>query len=153
MLLTSDRETTETPLLLKSFSFANSGVGVNDDRVVDETVLVSLDLADHVGLSLGGAVVVNNTKTTLESHVDGHLVFRDSVHRRRDEGGSESDALGDGRFKADLRGSEANVAREEQEVVVGQTTVLGCVHKLMDVETIPLLVLLENLKGLGVVKH
>ena len=38
MLLTSDRETTETPLLLKSFSFANSGVGVNDDRVVERAL-------------------------------------------------------------------------------------------------------------------
>ncbi|KAI6769888.1 hypothetical protein HG530_004517 [Fusarium avenaceum] len=146
-------ETTETPLLLQSLGLTNGGVAINDHRVEDETVLVTLDLADHVGLGLRRAVVVNNTKTTLESHVDGHLVLRDSVHRGRDEGGLEGDTLSDGRIERDFRGSEANVAGEEQEVIVGKTTVLGCIHKLVDVEAILHLVLLQHLEGCGEVEN
>jgi hypothetical protein len=140
----SNWETTETPLLLQSLGLANGGVAINDNGVEDETVLVTLDLADHVGLGFRRAVVVNNTKTTLESHVDGHLVLCDSVHRGRDEGGLEGDTLGDRRIERDFRGSEANVAGEEQEVIVGKTTVLGCIHKLVDVEAILHLVLIST---------
>lgn len=111
--LTSHRETTKAPFLLESLGITDGSIAVNDDRVEDETVLVSLDLADHVGLSLGGAVVVNDTKTTLESHVDGHLVLSDGIHGGREEGGLEGDALGDGSIETDFRGSKANVARKQ----------------------------------------
>lgn len=150
--LTSDGETTKAPFLLKSLGLADSGVAGNDDGVEDETVLVSLDLADHVGLSLGRAVVVNDTQTALESHVDGHLVLSDRVHGGRDEGGLEGDALGDGGIKSHRRGSKANVARQKEEIVVSEATVLGGVHQLVQVEAILLLVLTEHLEGATVVE-
>lgn len=150
--LTSNWETSEAPFLLKSLGLANSGVTADDNRVEDEAVLVTLHLADHVGLSIGRAVVVNNTQTTLESHVDGHLVLSDSVHGGGDEGSLERDALGDGRVEGDLRGREANVARQDKEVVVGQATVLGRVHKLLSVEAIARLVLSQHLQSGGVVE-
>jgi len=106
-LLTSDGEATETELLLEGNGLADGGLGGDDNGVEDETVLVALDLADHLGLLIGRAVVVNNTETTEESHVDGHVVLGDSVHGRREEGSLEGDALGDGRVKGDLVGGEA----------------------------------------------
>ena len=106
-LLTSDRETTEAPPLLQSLRLSDCGLGGDDDGVQDEAVLETLDLADHLGLLVGRAVVVNNTKTTEESHVDGHVVLGDGVHGRGEKGGLEGDALGDGRVKGDLVGGEA----------------------------------------------
>ena len=99
--LTSDGETTETPLLLESLRIADSGGTVDDNRLEDEAVLVALDLADHVGLCLGRAVVVNDAKTTLQGHMDGHLVLSDSVHGGRHKGSLESDSLGDRRVERD----------------------------------------------------
>lgn len=151
-ILTGDRETTETPLLLQCLSLTDGGVAVDDNGIEDEAVLVTLDLADHVGLGVGRAVVVNHTKTALESHVDGHLVLGDSVHGGRDEGRLKRNTLSDGGVERHLGGSEANVAREQQEVIVGQTAVLGRVHELVEVEAILGLVLVEHLQGGRVVE-
>lgn len=97
--------------------------------------------------------MVNDTQTSLESHVDSHLVLRDSVHGGRHEGSLESDALGDGGVECYLGGREANVARHQQEVIVRKTAVLGSIHELVDIETIGSLVFLEHIEGGGVVKH
>lgn len=150
--LTSNRETTETPLVLEGSGLGDGGSTVHDNGVVDEAVLVTLDLADHIGLRVGRAVVVDDTKTALQSHVDGHLILSHSVHRGGDKGSLESDALGDLGVKRDGGGGEADVAGEEEEIIVGQATVLGGVHELVDVKTIEGLVLLEHLKGIEVVK-
>lgn len=152
-VLTCDWETAETPLLLESLCLTESGVTGNDNRVEDEAVLITLHLANHVGLSIRGAVVVNDTETTLESHVNSHLVLSDSVHGRGHKRRLDGNALGDGGVKDHLRGREANVARQQQEVIVGQTTVLGRVHELMEIKAIVGLVLLEHLQGSGVVKR
>lgn len=152
MVLTCDGETTETPLLLESLGLTNGGVAVNDNGVKDEPVLVALDLANHVGLGLGGAVVVDDSKTALQSHMNGHLVLGNGVHGGRHEGGLESDTLGDGGIKRHLRGRKANVARQQQEVIIGQTAVLGRVHELVDVKAILGLVLVEHVEGGGVVE-
>lgn len=105
--LTSDWETTESPLLLQSPGFSDSCGWGNDDWVEDEAVLVALDLANHLGLVVGGAVVVDDTETSEESHVDGHVVLGDSVHRRGQEWGLEGDALGDWGVEVDSAGWEA----------------------------------------------
>lgn len=105
--LTSNGETAEAELLLESNGLADGGLGRNDDGVEDEAVLVTLDLADHLGLVVGGAVVVDNTKTTEESHVDGHVVLGDGVHGGGEKRSLQGDALGDGRVKGDLVGGEA----------------------------------------------
>lgn len=149
---TSDREATKAPFLLEGLGLANGGVAGNDDGVEDEAVFITLHLADHVGLLLGGAVVVDDTEATLKSHVNGHLVLSHSVHGRRDKGSLEGDALGDVGVEHDLGGGEANVARKDEEIIVGQATVLDSVHELVEVETIEGLVLLEHLEGALVIK-
>ena len=95
-MLTSDGVSSESPPLLESPGLPDCGVGTDDDWVEDEAVLVALDFAYHLGLVVGRAVVVDDTKTTEEGHVDGHVVLSDGVHRRREEGGLEGDALGNG---------------------------------------------------------
>lgn len=121
-----------------------------DDWVEDEAVLVTLDLLDHLGLLIWRAVVVDNTETSLESHGDGHLVLSDGVHRRGDEWSLEGDALGDWGVEGDSGGWKANVAWEDEEVVVGEASVLVGVEELGDIQSITDLVLvLEDLQGLG----
>lgn len=105
--LTSDREATETPLGLEVLGLANGSGRREDDRVQDETVLVSLNLADHLGLVLGGTVVVNNTEATKQSHVDGHVVLSDSVHGGGHKGGLQRDTLGNRGVQGHIRGGEA----------------------------------------------
>ena len=107
MQLTCDWETTETPLLLECLSLSDSGSWRNDDRVKDEAVLKTLDLAYHLGLVFLGAVVVNHTKASEESNMNGHVVFSDSVHGRGDEWGLEGNALRDRGIEGDIGGREA----------------------------------------------
>ncbi len=149
---TSNGEATKAPFLLEGLGLANRGAASNDDRVEDEAVFIALHLANHVSLLIGRAVVVNDTKTTLKSHVNGHLVLGDGVHGRRHKGSLERDALGDVGVKGDLGGREANVAREDEEVIVGQATVLNGVHELVEIEAIEGLVLAEHLEGSLVIK-
>ena len=96
--------------------------------------------------------MVDDTQATLKGHVDGHLVLGDGVHGGGHKGRLERDALGDGGIEGDLGGREANVAGEDEEVVVGQTTVLGRVHELLSVEAIAGLVLGQDVHGRGVVE-
>lgn len=146
---TGDGETTKSPLLLESLGLADSGLLGDEDGIVDEAILVSLDLADHLGLVIWGAVVMNDTNTALQCHVDGHVVLGDRVHGGGHERGLERDALGDGRIEGDVGGGEADVARQEKEVVVCQTTVDLGVHQVVDAESIAGFILLEDLLGLG----
>jgi hypothetical protein len=142
---TSNGEAAKSPLLLQSDGLANGCGRLNDNRVEDEAVLETLDLADHVGLFLGGAVVVDDTETTLEGHVDSHLVFGDSVHGRGHKGRLEGDALGDRRVKQDLRGREADVSGKHEEVIVGEASMRPGVHQLCHGKAILGLELLEIL--------
>lgn len=97
--------------------------------------------------------MVDNTETSLESHGDGHLVLSDGVHRRGDKWSLEGDALGDWRVEGDGGGWEANVAWEDEEVVVGEASILMGVEELGDIESITDLVLvLEDLQGRGSVE-
>lgn len=107
MELTSDGKTTESPLSLELLGLSNSGLGRKNNRVQDEAVLVSLNLSDHLGLILRGAVVVNDTQATQQSHVDGHVVLGDSVHRGREKGDLQRHTLGHGGIKRNIRSSEA----------------------------------------------
>lgn len=101
-MLTSNWETTETPLLLQSLDFSDSGVTVKNDWVEDEAVLVSLDLLNHLCLLVGRAVVVNDTQSSLQSHVDSHIVLSNGVHGRGDEWGLEGNSLGDWRLEGNI---------------------------------------------------
>jgi hypothetical protein len=150
--LTCYGETTKAPLLLQRLGLANSGLPLDDHGIQNEAVFVPLDLPHHVGLGVGGAVMVNDAKTTLERHVDGHVVLSDRVHGRRDQGRLQGDLLGDGRVEGDGGGGEANVAREQQEVIVCQTTVDLGVHEVVNTQTISAVVLVEQLDRLPVVE-
>jgi hypothetical protein len=104
---TSDRETTEAPGRLKLLGLRNGGLGRDNDRVENETILVSLDLADHLGLVFGRAVVMDNTETSEKRHVDGHVVFSDSVHRRGQKRRFQGNALGDRGIKGNFGSRES----------------------------------------------
>lgn len=151
-LLTGDWEAAKAPFLLQSLRLSHGAILGDDNGVVDEAVLVALDAADHVGLLLGRAVVVDDTDSALQSDMDGHLVLGDGVHGGGDEGGLESDALGDGGIERNLGGGETDIARQNEEVVVSQTTVNLGVHQILNTEAITGVVLLEDLLGLGVIQ-
>lgn len=104
---TGDGETTEAVLVAEGLGLADGGLGRDDNGVKDKAVLVALDLADHLGLVFHGAVVVDDTETTKQSHVNGHVVLGDSVHGRRKEGRLQGNALGNGRVKGDFGSGEA----------------------------------------------
>ena len=104
---TSDRESTKSPLLLQSNRLSDSGIPADDNRVEDETVLVTLDLADHVCLCIGRAVVVDHTKTTKKGDVNSHVVLGDCVHGRRDKRRLQGDTLRDRGIEDDIGGGKA----------------------------------------------
>jgi len=81
-MLTCDWETAESPALLERLGFRDSGGRRNDNGIEDEAVLESLDLAHHLGLVIGRAVVVDHTKPTEERNVDCHVMFGNGVHGR-----------------------------------------------------------------------
>lgn len=105
--LTSHGETTEAPLRLQLLGLANGGRRGEDHGVQDEAVFIPLHLANHLSLLLRGAVVVDNTQTTEQSHVDGHVVLSDGVHGGRHEGSLQGHPLGDGGIQNDVRSGEA----------------------------------------------
>lgn len=104
---TCDGETAESPLLLQCLCLCNSGLRGDDNWVLNETVLVALDLGDHLGLVVGRAVVVDHAQTTEQGHVDSHVVLGNCVHGRRNERSLERDLLGDWCVEGHLSGSEA----------------------------------------------
>lgn len=105
--LTSDGEATETPLGLELLGLTNGSLRGENDGVQDETVFVSLNLADHLGLVLGSTVVVDNTKTTEQGHVDSHVVLGDSIHGRGQKGSLQRNTLGHRGIKGNIGGREA----------------------------------------------
>ena len=106
-VLTSDGETTEAPPLLQSLCLSNCGLGGDDDGVENEAILETLDLADHLGLVVLRAIVVDHTKTTEQSNVNSHVMLSDRVHGRGDERSLEGDALCDRSVESDIGGREA----------------------------------------------
>jgi len=137
-------EASKPPLLLEGLGLANSCVALDNNRVEDKAVLVTLNLAHHVGLGLGRAVVVDDTQTTLQGHMDSHVVLCDRVHGGGDKGRPERDALSDRRAQSHCRGREANVPRQQKEIIVCETAVDPGVHEVLDGEPIAGLVPLED---------
>ena len=106
-VLTCDGEAAKSPLILQCLCLRNSGSGRNDNGVKDEAVLEALDLAHHLGLLIGGAVVVDDAQPTKQGEVDGHRVLSHGVHGRGDKGRLEGDTLSDGSVQCDCGGGEA----------------------------------------------
>jgi len=61
---TGDGDAAETELILDGENVRNGVVLGQADRIGDESVLELLDFADHLGLLLGSAVVVEDTDTS-----------------------------------------------------------------------------------------
>lgn len=105
-LLTSDRESAKSPLGLELLSFLDGGLGRKHNRLGNEAVLITLHLADHLGLVLRRAVVVDDTETAQECHVNGHVVLGDSIHRGGEKRRLQGDALRNRGVQGDIRGRE-----------------------------------------------
>jgi hypothetical protein len=104
---TSYWKASEAPLLLESLCLANGGVWGDDNRIKDEAVLEAFDLADHFGLILNRAVMVDDSEPAQECHVDSHGMLGDSVHGGRNKGRLERDTLRNRRLNSDGGGREA----------------------------------------------
>lgn len=150
---TSNWKSTEAPLLFQSLCFSNSGITAKNDRVEDEAIFVSLDFLDHLCLFIGRTVVVNNTQTSLQCHMDSHFVLGNGIHGGRHERGFEGDALGDGRLEDNLGSSETNVTWKDKEIVVSQTSMSFRIEQRLDIEAIAFFILFEDLEGLRMVEN
>ena len=84
-----------------------------------------------------------------QRHVDGHVGLRHGVHGAGGEGGLEGDVAGEFGGEVDGAGGEADVARQQQEVVVGQAADLGVVHQGVDGDAVAVGVGFEEGEGLG----
>ena len=91
---------------------------MQNNWIQDEAVLVALYLLYHLCLFICRAVVMDDTKAALQCHVYCHIVFSDCVHGRGHEGSLEGNSLRDGGFEVDVRSSEADVARKDEEVII-----------------------------------
>lgn len=146
--LTSDGDTTETKTFLDLEHVTDGGVGVEAERLGDETVFVLLDLANDASLLLGAHVVVDDTHTTHQTHGDGHLGLGDRVHGRREERSVEGDVLGHLGAEADVGSGEVDESGKNEKVVVSETTVLARVDELGHAKTIASGIGLEVLERL-----
>mmetsp|Transcript_34767 Transcript_34767/g.102199 ORF Transcript_34767/g.102199 Transcript_34767/m.102199 type:complete len:501 (+) Transcript_34767:323-1825(+) len=93
--------------------------GRKADGVGDEAIFVLLDLVNLGRLGLDAIVGVDDTDAALQGHLDGHLGFRDGVHRGRDEGGLQLDVLGELGGDVDLVQGKVNVAGHHDHIVIG----------------------------------
>lgn len=96
----------------------------------------------------------NSCKCTLlllwtYSHWDCHIGFSYSIHRRGQEGGAQGDVLGDLGFQTRSIGSEVNVARKNQKVIVGQPSAQLFIQQSFDRQTITMFVLFQSRKGIS----
>jgi hypothetical protein len=75
-------------------------------------------------------------------------VLSHSIHGRGDKWSLEGDTLGDGRVQDDLRGSEANVAWLDKEIIVGKTSMFLRVDKILNVQPIAFRIIRKVFDGL-----
>ena len=117
-----DREAAEGDVLLVLVGedVLDRVVRVEADGRLDEAVEVVLDLADLLGLLLGGEVLVDDADAAVEGHGDRHGRFRHGVHRRAEEGGVDVDARGEAGGGGGFVGEEVRVLGHERDIVVGE---------------------------------
>ena len=97
------------------------GVRADGDRVHDHAGLVTLDLADFLGLLVDGQVAVDDTDTADLRHGDGERGFGHRVHGRADEWHVHRDATRQARVKLGLRGDDVGRLGLQEDVIEGQT--------------------------------
>ncbi|GMT25056.1 hypothetical protein PFISCL1PPCAC_16353, partial [Pristionchus fissidentatus] len=112
----------ESLLRLNLHQIRDRRIGLDALRVRDEPLLVPLNFVDLLRLVLlGGEVGVHDAHASVQRHSNGHLCLRHRVHGRGDEGRLEHDALRERRVERDGGHGEVNVAREDVEVIVGDS--------------------------------
>lgn len=82
-------------------------------------------------------------------HGNCHFTFCDSIHWTTEKGCFENDVAGDAGLRLDVLCGKIDLAWQEQEIIVGQTTVDGRVHEVLDGEPIVALVGFEVFDGGG----
>lgn len=93
------------------------------------------------------------TQATEQSHMDRHRVFRNSVHRRGDERGLQTDPPGDPGLEPDLGSGEVDVPRQDEEIIVGNTSTLRRVQQFFDTKTIAGFILFaQDFESLGMIE-
>ena len=73
----------------KGQCIAHSSLRADGDRIVNHTVLRSLDPADLLALLVNGHILVNHTDTAGTSHRDSKISLSNSVHCRRNNRSAE----------------------------------------------------------------
>ena len=95
-------------------------VGADGDRVGDDAGLGALDQVDLVGLVLDREVAVQHAEAALAGHRDRHPRLGDGVHRGADQRHLERDLAGQPGRGVDVGRRQVGLARQQQDVVVGQ---------------------------------
>ena len=94
-------------------------VGERQTGSVMKPFLYFLDLVNLGRLGLDAVVGVDDADAALQGHLDGHLGFRDGVHRGRDEGGLQLNVLAQLSGDVHLVQGKVNVAGHHDHIVIG----------------------------------
>jgi hypothetical protein len=104
--LTSYGEAAEAPFSLQLLCFSYCRCGRYNNGVQNKAIFVSLDLPHHLRLILYRAIMMNDSKTTEECHMDGHVVLRDGVHWGGEQWSLQRDSFCNRSLKIDIRRRE-----------------------------------------------
>ena len=115
-----DGEAGDAVLAADPVEVLEGGVGADGDRVGDDPRLGPLHQVDLVGLVLDRQVAVQHAEPALAGHRDRHPRLGDGVHGGADEGHADGELPGQPGGGVDVGRREVGVARQQQDVVVGE---------------------------------
>ena len=101
--------------------------GRDGDRVNDHAGFGAFDAVDFLELAVDGEIAVNDADATLAGDADGEAGFGDGVHGGGGERDVELELAGELRGGVDFGGQDGGFAREEEDVVEGESFVDGTV--------------------------
>ena len=116
-----DRQTGHAVLATDPVEVLQRRVGADRDRVGDDPGLGPLHQVDLVGLVVERQVAVEHPEAALTGHRDRHPRLGDGVHRRAHQRRPQRDLAGQPAGGVDVAGRQVRMARQEQDVVVGET--------------------------------
>ncbi len=96
-------------------------VGAAGDRVGDHPRFGTLHQVGLGRLVVDGEVAVQHARTALAGHGNGHTGLGDGVHRRGQERDTQVDAAREPGAGIGVAGLQVRVARQQQDVVVGES--------------------------------
>ncbi len=121
VVLVDDRQAGDAVLAAALVELLEGGLRVDRDRVGDHPGLGPLHEVDLVGLVLDREVAVQHAEAALARHRDRHPRLGHGVHRGGDQRHAQRDLTGQPRGRVDLGRDDVGLAREQQDVVVGET--------------------------------